>query len=284
MPVDTLNPDESQDLLGHFIGQVERSFWSTPYAEAANDNKPNWDGADKVREYWHVRVLDVLQPDYDGNVPETMVLSWTVGNGWWGSENGERVRHNDDASDEEIENGSAKPHTFKVNTSLGRFLHLIQGGIKGWETEMGPALVLDGSDRVEYDIYPGLRDYLYQNDLVDSREASIWNGMVFEFRGLGLKYRGFEGEPRMRPMPVRFIGVEGISDLVNPRGDAEPNPATDHEMWLEMGATDPTAAILVKLATDASSHTEFQRNALLVPDVKASDELSQGVMDEGNWR
>lgn len=294
MPINTLDPDESQDLLGHFIGRVEGSFWSTPYVEAANDNKPDWEGADVPRLYWHVRVLDVLQPDYDGNIPETVTLTWTIGKGWWVSENGEQVRHKEDASDEEIENGSAKPHTFKVNTGLGRWLNLIKGGVGRYETEMGPAVLLDGSGDVDYGLYPDVRDYLVANDLVDSRDAGIWRGMVFEFRGLGLKYGSFGKDrdvpttPRMRPYPVKYLGVgdgvgAGVTQTPNSIAGALDIPARDVQTWRNIGASEDTATVLAKLAVAASSHTEFQRNALLVPSVKEDDSLSNAVMDEGVW-
>jgi hypothetical protein len=286
MPINTLDPDESQDLLCHFIGTIEQGIWSTPLQQAPADNKPDFEGADDLRLYHVVRIDDVLQSDYDGNIPATLTTPWTIGSGWWAEDNGRFAHHNEDAPDEEIERGDAQPRKFKVTSLWGSFLKMIATG-DGYDNERRDVIVMDNDGEVEYDLTP-LYDYLVANDLVDTRDASILNGCQFEYRGLGLKYKGSDFAVRVRPYPVKFLGVDGdvsmgSGDSNRPAEVPSINVAADPSTWVQLGATDQLADTLVKLANAASSHTAFSKNALLLPEVKEDEGLQEGILNEANW-
>lgn len=277
--INYFDTDDSQGLLGHFIGKVGPSFWSSTLAESKGEQ--SWQGADKTKLFWNVGVEDVLQDGYEGVVPPAVTVNMGIGNGWWADETGLIVRHEDDPGDEAVEAGTAKPKLFKSSSLYGMFLDLVAGKAQAYRTEMGAAVVLDGGPDVEYGLNK-LAAYMREHRFQDTRDATIWNDLLFEFRGLGLKYRNQEGDPRMKPYPVRFLGVGEVTESI--KAPAASNTEDDAKVWVDFGASASTAATLVQLSRAATSHAEFARNALMLAEVKDDEKLSEAVADENNGR
>jgi hypothetical protein len=296
MPVDYFDTDDSQGLLGHFVGTVVDSFYSNDLA--VSEGKAIYDGNDKTKLYWHVRVDDVLQEDYSGVVPETVTMSFGLGDKWWANEAGDQVRHEDDPGDDAVERGEAKPILFRTNSNFGKFLGLITGKNDAYRGDFGEAVALDGGDSdVNYD-FSNLPSYMRRNKLTDTRESKIWQGLRFEFRGLGIKYRSTQGDPRMRALPVRYLGTDttdaGVA--VSPDSSAEAStprsgPVTAETVSKLLPSDTPPDLVesITTLVSTSASHTEFMRNALMLDGVKGDEEINKVVKaavmseHEGPW-
>lgn len=289
MPTDYLDPDDSSGLLGHFTGTVVGSVWSTPRAES--NGKAKGPNADKLKEFWTVRVDEILQDDYDGADVPQVTVNWGVGTGWdVVGDDDFNIRHEDDPGDEAVESEKAKPIRIKGNSGLGKFLGLITGSRPNYNTEMGAPKVMDGGDEdVEYDL-TGCAEYLRANDLTDSRDSRIWLGTQFEFRGLGQKWRNMDGEPWMTPLPTRFLGVDkdvagGVID-----GDYSPEPAVtlsavdaaDVAPLLPSDTPPATVEAVTALVNTSKTFNRFMKDALLLDDVAAGTPVGDAVMDETN--
>lgn len=286
---DYLDPDESSGLLGHFAGTVVGSVWST--ARAESNGKAKGPNADKLKEFWTVRVDEILQDDYDGADVPTMSISWGVGSGWDVVGDDEfNIRHEDDPGDEAVEAGKAKPVRIKGNSGLGKFLGLITGSRKTYATEMGEPKVMDGGpEDVEYDL-TGCADYLRANDLTDSRDCRIWLGTQFEFRGLGEVYRNMDGQPWMTAHPTRFLGVD--KDVAGGviEGDYSPEPvstpsavdAGDVAALLPSDTSPELVESVTALVNTSKTFNRFMKDALLLDGVDAGDAVGDAVMDETN--
>lgn len=278
--VNLLDTDDSTGLLGHFIGTVQTSFWSTPMAET--DGKETADWAQDTRLYWEVSIDDALQEDYGGTIPESLTLSFTCGKGWFADESGREIRHEDDASDAEIEAGTAKPKMIRGDSVYGKLIALCIGKINTW-TQMN---VMDSGPELEVDLVD-VGKFLSEHRTPDPRDAKIWEGIQFEFRGLGRPWTNKKGETveaRMKALPVRMLGAKDVANKSEETTIADSESATVVR-WRDAGADDATVATLAALANAASSHTEFMKNAALLPAVKSNEALLKVIeaSTDGPW-
>lgn len=304
-PTDTMDPGDDFVRLGYFIGTVRNSFWSTPAAES--EGKASGDWAMTTRLYWSVDVDDVLQ-DVD-DAPENITVSLTIGKGWYADEAGRHVRHEDAPTDEEIiaAAGKLKPKRFSPSSLFGQVLGNIQGSRTGYSAK-GGVRVLDGGPDLEINL-SDLGKWFRDHGLRDSRDASIFNGCQFMFRGVGFVYDSDNPKPDadlfMTVVPVALCGVPsgdtagngaGTNPVsVSPGPVASPTtgvpasaPTTPQGGFLASlkaaGADEATLTVLAKLSTAASSHAEFAGNALLLPAVKDNEALKAAVAtDPGSW-
>lgn len=279
-----MDTDDRTNLLGRFIGQVNLPFWSTPEEETKNaENQADYKGADQYKLYWNVNVLDILQ-DYDGEDVKSINTSFGIGKDWYPMADAPNcIRHKDDPGDAAVESGEARPILFRASSGLGQFLGLITGKNRTWETDDGPAVVMDDGGPLDVNLLP-LGKFFRENEIYDSRDADIWKGLIFEFRGLGMKYG--DRKPRMRPFPVRWLpSFDGATDLSKlSQRSTGASGASDYD-WTQHGATPATATTLNQLAGRSTSHAQFAKDAALLPAVKDNDDLMAAVMDEsnGNW-
>lgn len=286
------NPtDDSSGLLGHFVGKVLDSFWSNAAQESQGKATGDW--AETTQLYWNVELLDIMQEDFGGQPPETLFVQFGIGKKYWpDTENENFVEHEDDTEDNIIK--------FKGQSGIGKILSMVAG--KGKDA-LGQFKVEDGGGDVQVD-FSGLKEY-FQAEKVgmgEVRDARIWQGLVFEFRGLAFPTRD-NANPRMKAIPVRFIGVdsednplttEAIQEKMSQgkggghgrRGGSGRQAAADKppsQHWLDAGADKSTAKQLDKLAHTAKDYAGFATNAVLLKAVKDSEGLLAAVNDEANY-
>lgn len=287
-PQNLFDNDDSSGFLLDYSHTVIESFWSSPADEAPDGKSVDWEGAEKVRLYWLVRVDEVYQ-DYDGEVPETQSLNMSTGTGWWQDPNDETiVRHEDDTEDKE--------KSFKSSSFYGQVIGLIIG--KQDKYKGAKITVKDGGEDVDYDMTGALK-YLVDNDIADPRDATIWVGTQWRNRGLAFDYsRGKkddddEREVRARSVPTAFLGV----DEEIAQGRSAPASTTDtvvtNVTTNTIIATIPTqdpisedqADELIQLLTTSANHSQFMRSALMLDWVKEDDVIKGAVMDKaaGPW-
>lgn len=299
MAYDYMDIDESQGLLGWFEGTVLDSYWSTPRADSKG--KATFDGADTTKLYWLVRV-DTVHQDYERVVPESMSTNWGIGDKWHQDpENENQIRHEDDPGDEAVEAGTAKPILFKGSSMWGKFIGLCTGKYENYftQTPIDPMVdypvVLDEGPEVEYELYTVRLDFEKRGVQADPRDASIWKGMRFEFRGLGFPYRQTKGTPAFRATPVRFLGFDEAVASSDPVGNAVP-PASEPVDPQLLLATLPEAVVdrvagndeatvelvegLAELVGSSDTHTVFMRQALKLPMVKGDADIKKAVMNK----
>lgn len=286
MPVNYMDTTEGPGFLGAFIGQVNLPFWSTPEEEGRNNpnGPPDYKDADKFKLYWNVQVLDITQ-EWDGEDVKSVNKSFGIGKQPWApmASAPNNIRHEDDPGDAAVEAGEAKPILFNEKSGLGMLLALISGKFDEWHTDDADAEIMDGLGPVRYDL-TSLGKYFRDNEIYDSRDADIWKGLIFEFRGLGLKYG--TNKVRMTPLPVRWLPeFSGAADLSKLSGARDGGSAPDTAVWESAGADAATAATLASLVTRSPNHAAFAKNAALLPAVKDNETLMAAVMDEtnGNW-
>lgn len=255
---------EAGGLLGHFIGQVKKSEWDTNARFTGGDGK-------NTLLFWEVEVRDILQESWDKVPPESITVAIGIGSGWNADVDGYTVEFQDDPTVEEF-----------VNTSLyGKMVNLVAG-----EADTYPgAVVMDGGPELDVE-FTGVAEYMAEHGYDDPRDARIWTGMVFEFRGVGFKYRNVD-QMRMKAVPARFVGVEEVDsdDSAQTNEPAEAPEATGADttaLWSEAGASDDLAGTLAQLVRTSGSHSQFARNALVLDEVKSSDKVKAAVMDEAN--
>lgn len=284
MTEDLLSPDDSVSILGDFDFTVHKSFWSSPMLESSTSD------SDKVQLYWHVRVDHIFQ-DFDGAVPETKIMTFSIGEKWWPMPGSPHlVRHEDDPGLDQNGEQIGKAVLFKgpgPNTTsgslYGRVLALIVGKVDCYETDQGVAEVFDGGGKVEY----GMRaasQYLRSNGFTDPRDARIWEGTRWRARGFTLDYgliNGTKVAPQ-RPLPTAFLGAtDGAGAGVAGKSEDE---LAEEISGMFPSDTDPDVVQnLAKLVQSSSSHTVFMKNALRV--VGDDEEMKNKVMDEtsGPW-
>lgn len=291
MAVDYFNTNDSDGDLGHYIGLVEDSIWSNPDIESKG--KADFDGADRYQLYWNVKVLDILQEDFEDDVDYNTV-TMSIGKGWFPEDNKVDIRHEDDPGDDAVERGEAKPIFFSGATRrgsvYGKYLALTRGASEAFETSEGEAEVLDGGDEVEYDL-TGILRYMRKNGITDPRNASVWEGHVFLFRGLGLKYNR-DQKPRLKALPTKWLGTleqyeknEGVtverSEGGNVKASGTAAPETVASI-LGAGVSAEAVEAITDAVNKASTHTEFARIALVLPEVRANESLTPLIMDEEN--
>lgn len=247
--------DDSSGLLSHFIGTVKESVWTTD-SSRQDPNKPFLQ--------WHLSIDDVLQENFEGTLPESIVANISIGNGWTEDEDGLTVEHKDG-----LEN-------FKSSSVYGKIIGLVAGKSSDYGSN---AVVKDGGPAPKVDL-KGVAKYMQANGYDDPRRSDIWTGLTFEFRGIGFKFRGQnEDEVFANTLPVRLVG-EGEAA---PAKAAKDEPVADRDtvgIWTAAGADEETAGTLAALANKAKNHSQFAKEALLLPAVKdGSEDLRAAVMD-----
>lgn len=290
MAQDYFETNDSEGDLGDFIGLVTNSIWSNPDIESKG--KADFENSDRYQLYWFVKVLDILQEDYDDDTEDT-VVTMSIGKDWGPEGDGDEIRHKDDPGDEAVEAGKAKPILFsgapRRGSVYGKFLTLTRGANDNYYTSEGEAEVLDGGEEVDFDLV-GVRNYFRKLGITDPRKASIWNNNVFRFRGLGLKYNR-DQKPRLKALPVAWLGTledyeaktgivvgTGTDGNVKVGGTAE---AENVAATLPSDTEPATVETLTQLVNSSSSHTEFMKNALKLPEVRGNQPITDAIMNEG---
>lgn len=297
-PTDTLDPGEDFVRLGYFVGTVRKSFWSTPAAET--EGKATGDYATKTRLYWSVDVDDVQQ-DLD-EAPENITVQITIGNGWYADESGRHVRHEDAPSDEEIiaAQGRLKPKKFSPSSTYGQYLSNVTGVKNGYRAK--EIRILDGGPELQVAL-KDVGEFLRAHGRTDARDASVWEGFQFQFRGVGFVYDTKDPKPDdelfMNVVPVACTGYpdSSVEPGTAPAASGASSPAADGTGEAPQspqgfvlaaaraaGADEATLTTLSKLAHAASSHAEFMGNAMLLPAVKDNEAVRAAVAtDPGSW-
>lgn len=298
MPVDYMNIDETQGLLGDFDGTVIDAYWATPRQDS--QGKATFDGADTTKQYWLVRI-DHVHQEFDKVIPETMSINWGIGDKWHKvPEAPHLVRHEDDPGDEAVESGKAKPIFFKAGSALAKFVGLCTGRYDSYYTGLPvdplveEPMVLDDGGPVEYGLYPVRANFADRGVVADSRDASIWIGMKFRFRGLGFSYRQTKGVPPFTVRPVYFLGYEEIAPDAGRNGVPSASGAGVVVSAADVASALPEGLVgevdevacdeVATLLSSASSHTEFMRGALRTEMSKSNADVKAWFMDEdGAW-
>jgi hypothetical protein len=289
VPTDYMDTDDSQQLLGWFEGTVLDSYWSTSRIES--QGKATFDGADTYKLFWHVRVDDVLQ-EYDKMVPPSMSVSMGMGEGWLQDpDNKNIVRHEDDPGDEAVEAGRAKPIRFKGSSLLGKFAGLCTGKYESYYTQtaidplVDDLVVLDDGPELEYDLAGVRGNFTQRGVIADPRDASIWTGMRFLFRGVGFVYRQTRGTPGFRATPFVFLGYDPEASDSAPSSTESASSAgpvvepSDVALALPEGTDEKLVGQLTDMVNSSKTHTAFMRLALKLPEVKGNEEVKAKVMD-----
>lgn len=247
--------DDSTGLLGHFIGTIKESKWTTD----SNKTDPN-----KPFLLWTTTVEDTLQENFQGEVPDEMKIQVSIGSGWVEDEDGTTVEHKEGLE------------MFKSSTAYGKIISLVSGKAESYGNN---AVVLDGDGPVKVDFKP-VAKHMADKGFDDPRNAKIWEGLTFEFRGIGFKYKNSDGDPYMLTLPIRLAEAGSVPAATK----AEPAPAREYvntaDTWTTAGASPDTADSLDQLANSAKTHTSFMKDALLLPEVKDSEVLSAAVKDK----
>jgi hypothetical protein len=270
--------DDSAVFLTDFVGTVLRSFWSSAEAQAveAGRDAPTYDNADRTQLYWHVRVDDILDPEFERDV-ESVIIPISVGSGWWADEAGEVVTHEDDSE--------TKPRKFRGDSRLGQILALIRGD-KG-EYKDVDHYSMDNT-HPDYDMTPALK-WVRDTGFKNTRNARGWEGSVWRFAGVATKTGNSDREPRVKSYPVAFLGSGdtngGESAVAHTPSSTEPVDRAALSKTLPSDTPADVVEELARLVEAASSHTEFMRNAVALPGVKGKDDLTKAIMDEqgGPW-
>lgn len=263
-----LKADESTGLLNHYIGKVESSFAGTD-AQYMDGNV--------VRITWETSVVDVLQEDYDGVVPDSIMRNITLGDGWDVDPDTGILYHEDD---EVRQAKGLEPKSFKISSFYGNLIALCAGQAKDWN---GKYEVTDGGDEFEVDL-AGVGKYLEKKygdlDNVPERDPSIWEGFVFEFRGLRFITRNSEFN---RVVPVRLVDVP-TGPVTTETVPASVKPDYVDFDFTDYGATDAQHSELLMILNEAKNQTEFVKRAIAVNGVKENDALMAVlVADDGPW-
>lgn len=259
MPWDT---DDSSGLLSHFIGTIETSAFITD----STRNDPN-----KPFLSWHVTVDDVLQSNFEGTTPETMTVNISIGNGWVNDENDATVEHKDGVE------------VFKASSAYGKIIGLVAGKAEDYGSN---ALVKDGDgDLGKVDLTP-VRKIMQENGYDDPRVAAIWQGLTFEFRGIGFKFRDQSADDvYVSPLPVRLVGADEVTTPATAKKGkaAAKEPVDTTSIWASLGADEEAATTINDLVNSSANHAAFMKNALMLDAVKESETLRDGVMDSANF-
>jgi hypothetical protein len=287
MSDDLYSGDESSGLLTHFVGRVRTGFWSNFFAET--EGKATADYAHDTLWFAHVDVLDVLQENYEtsGAPVESVQVSLGIGKGWHVDPNNPNlIEHEDDTPDYQKK--------IRADSAYMRFVYIVGGKNSTYEN----AIVLDGDGPFECDL-TGVRAVHAQRGVTTMKDATVWDNLVFEYRGLGFKYRS-DDKPRARAYPVRYLGyddseVPDISKLNGSvgsvSGNSTPNSASGPRAalgtvppevvneWTTAGASGPTVATLTRLWDSSPTVEHFIGNAGMLPDVKANEALAKAVID-----
>jgi hypothetical protein len=295
---DYWDPDDSQQLLGDFEGTVLQSFWSTMRIQS--QGKIDGAGADNTQLYWLVSVDEVWQ-EYDKIIPESVSINFGIGEKWRSDESGRFVEHEDDPDPAKVASGDAKAMSFKGGSMYGKWLGLCGGRYDSYytQTNVDPLVadlrVLDDGPELRYDL-SGVRAIQSRRKVGNPRDASIWVGLRFRFRGVGFVYKQTKGTPSFKVMPFSFLGFsEDVAASYDPNSagtiDAGDNGAssvvTEAALVSEtlVGASGELVETLTTLVSNASSHPEFMKGALKIPEVKGNPDIKASVMNAntGPW-
>lgn len=290
MPVDYFNTDDSAPFVSWFAGTVKESYGDTPanQALAAGRDEPTFKGATETRIYWGVTVDEIFQ-EWENVPPELITVNWKIGSDWYADESGFILRHKDDPGDEAVENEKAKPILFKETSQYGSFLSMVRGARPNYDTRQGAPKVMDGGPKnIAYDL-TGLAKWFRANSVYDSRDTRIWIGHRFLFRGLELDYGG-NFQASTRPLPVAWLGHDdGVDSPINSAGAgtsevAQVEPA-DVAATLPPSTSPELVEQVTALVGSAANFNQFMKNALVLDEVKADEELKTKIMDQsdGPW-
>lgn len=256
--------DDSTGLLAHFVGTIDTSIWTTD-SKRVDPNKPFLS--------WHVTVDDILQENFEGTPPESLVVNISIGDKWVEDEDGATVEHKDGIE------------SFKGNSLYGKIISLVSGKNEDYGSN---SIVKDGDGDIETDM-TGVAKYMAANGYDDPRVAAIWQGLQFEFRGVGFRYRDTKNDDDVyqNVVPVRFLGVSvpGEAAVTKPQSAAAPEPVNTVGIWQAAGADDETAQTLNDLVNSAANHAAFAKDALLLDGVKDNPDstLRDAVLDKSNF-
>lgn len=264
--------DKSSGLLGHFVGTVEKSW--------AGTNVNIGDG-NVTLIFWETAVDDILQEDFDNVPPDAVNLSIGLGAGWDTDENG-ILYHEDDPMRKEK---GLEPRDFKSSSLYGKIIDLVTGD----EKYVGKYQIMDGGPEDVACDFSMAMDYFTRMGYDDPHDPSIWNGIQFEFRGLGFIYRN-QDEPRMKAVPVKVVSVPdgkgaGVANRATRPRASKPEPQEEVTYdWSQHGVDDATAANLHAILNDAKTHSAFVKEAMKLDSVKGNQALMDIlVSDEGPW-
>jgi hypothetical protein len=261
--------DDSTGLLGHYVGTVEESFAGT---------NAQYQEGNVVRLTWETSVDDVLQEDYDGEIPPSITRNITLGDGWDVNDDGILFHEDDEAR---VEKGLA-PRDFKTSSFYGSLLAIIAGEKDDYS---GRYEVADGGDdELDLDL-SGVKKYFEDTygslDKVDSGDPKIWLGFTFEFRTVHYEMRG-NPDGFNRTLPVRVVSTPAGAKKATRKKGAKSEPV--NFPWEEYGASGEVAAQLASLLNTARTESEFVQKALNVPGVSDNETLMAVlVSDEGPW-
>jgi hypothetical protein len=281
MTDDLYKGDDSSGLLTHFIGRVKTGFWSNLFAET--QGKASQDFAHNTMLFWQTDVLDILQANYEssGTPVESILVNYGIGNGWRQSiDEPALVEHDDDTE--------SFKKKFHGNTALMRFVYLISGQ----NSEYEGAVVLDGDGDLPAVDLRGVQDIHRQHKVTSLRDATVWDGLIFEFRGVGFPSKQNPKPANPKPVPVRYMGYseDGVVDLSKISGVVSTRNPTEArssglgtltpeqtEPWTAAGAEPATVSTLTKLWAGSKDLDAFTRNAMMLPAVKDNDALTAAV-------
>lgn len=250
--------DDSTGLLGHYIGTITNSKWTTD-SQKSDPNAPFL--------LWNVEVHDILQENFQGEVPADTKVQITIGKGWVEDEDGVTVEHKEGLE------------MFKSSSAYGKIISLVSGKSENYGNN---AVVLDGDGPVAIDFKP-VAKHMADKGFDDPRNSKIWEGLTFEFRGIGFKYKNADNDPYMLTLPVRLADPSGTTAAEVKQEAAARNYVNTQEIWTAAGATPDVAETLDELANAAKTHTAFMKDALLLPEVKESETLSAAVKDKATY-
>lgn len=283
-PNDTLDTGDDFTPLGYFYGTIKESFWSTPMAESDGKQTEEW--AQKTRLYWLVEVEDILQPEFEGDVTDT-TLAFGVGKAWEFDESGRYAIHPDQPPTEDIIARRAKNKVFSPSCMYGMILDMSTGKIASYDgaSNVKELRVLDGGPPIEYDM-AALGVYLRSVGKVNARDASIWKGLKFLFRGAGFVYRNTEDPDnvRMTTVPVALCGVPDAPAQA-PQAPAQastpaptPAPAPAMNPTPAPIPTEATAAVPAPAPVPAPASQSPREATLASIRAAGADEVTMGVL------
>jgi hypothetical protein len=260
--------DDSTGLLSHYIGTTEEAFAGT---------NAQYQEGNVVRLTWETTVDDVLQEDYDGEVPPSITRNITLGDGWDVDDDG-ILFHEDDEG--RIDRGLA-PKDFKTSSFYGNLLALIAGEKDNWS---GKYEVNDGGpDELDMD-YGDVKRYFEAEygglEKVNTGDPKIWIGFTWEYRTLKFQMRG--GDTYNRTVPVRCVKTPDSQKKKSNKRGVKSGPVTFS--YAEYGVTEELAATLNELLNSARTQSEFVQKAMQVSGVADNESLMTVlVSDEGPW-
>jgi hypothetical protein len=257
--------DETTGLLNWYVGTIEESF--------AGTNAQYRDGT-VTRLTWETVVDDVLQEDYDGEIPPSITRNITLGDGWDTDEDGVLYHEDDEAR---IERG-LEAKDFKITSFYGNLIALIAGQTNDWS---GKYEVIDGGpDELDTDLRPVMK-YFESQGFDDPRDPKIWLGLTFEFRTIKVQFD--REQSYTRTVPVRLVNTPDAKSVKRSRKSA-PKAEAEPFNFEEFGADKVLSDKLNGILQSSRSESEFVQKALQVSGVPDNEALMAAlVSDEGPW-